>query len=144
MRYQILMLNVPHNFSHAIKCRLQGMDVNFTAVITPQNAVDLCKSQQIHLAILNFPEPTICSEFLIALRQFCSAPIIVILEQHDVEIARSALQSGTDLCAGTQCSVDLTVDHIMAQFWRYTGYMRFVDFAHHQLQVRFQRIPNTS
>lgn len=122
MRYQVLMLDVPHSFFQSLKFRFQGMDVNFTAALTLQNVVDLCKNQQIHLVILKFPDSAMCSEFLIVLRRICTAPIIVILEKHDVKIARSALQSGADLCVGMQCSVDLTVDHIMAQFRRYTGY----------------------
>ena len=73
--------------------------------LTPQNVEELCKNQQIHLVILKFPEPAMCSDFLVALRRISSAPIVVILEKYDVEIARAALQSGADLCAGAQCSV---------------------------------------
>lgn len=135
MRYQILMMDVPHDFYHALKYRLQWMDINYMAVLTPQSVKDLCKNQQIHLAILKFSEPAICSEFLIALRQICSAPIVVILEKYDVEIAHAALQSGADLCAGTQCSVDLTVDHIMAQFRRYTGYDQHINQEKQDIQI---------
>lgn len=85
MRYQILMLNVPHNFCHALKCRLQWMDINYMTALTPQNVEDICKNQQIHLAILKFTEPAMCSEFLVALRRICFAPIVVILEKYDVK-----------------------------------------------------------
>lgn len=135
MRYQILMLNVPHNFCHALKCRLQWMDINYMTALTPQNVEDICKNQQIHLAILKFTEPAMCSEFLVALRRICFVPIVVILEKYDVKIAHVALQSGADLCAGTQCSVDLTVDHIMAQFRRYTGYDQHIDQKKQGFQI---------
>lgn len=124
MRYQVLLLNVSSDLHHALTHRLQGMDVDFTLVSSPQNMVHLCAGHPFHLIILHFPEAALCNEFLITLRRVSYTPTIVLLDQYDTERACSALQSGADLCVGTKWPVDLAADHIMAQF------RRFVAFTH--------------
>lgn len=122
MRYQVLMLDVPKKFDEAIKERFKEMDVDFIIALTSPDASHYCKKQQLHLTILRFPEATLCNEFLIALRHVSYAPVIIFLDQYDVNTARSALQSGADLCVGSECSVELAADHTMAQFRRYVAY----------------------
>ena len=122
MRYHVMMLDVHKDFYRAIKHRFGGMDVNFTMALTMQDVMRLCAEQPFHLFILEFPDFVLCSEFFIALRRITLAPIIALIDKYNIENARSALQSGADLCLDSRCSIDLSVDHIMAQFRRYTSY----------------------
>lgn len=122
MRYQILMLNVPNRFYSALKQRFGGMDVNFIMALTARQATELCSEQTFHLIILKFSDPALCSKFLVTLRNVNYAPTIALMDQYDVACACDALQSGADLCFGAGWSVDLVVDHMMAQFRRYVSY----------------------
>lgn len=122
MRYQVLLLDIPDKLHHALEHRFQGMKVDFTMAATYQNAVHLCEGQPFHLVVLHFAEAALCDEFLIALRGNSYAPAIVVLDQHDVERACSALQSGADVCVGADWPVDLAADQIMSQFRRYVAY----------------------
>ena len=122
MRYQILLLDIPNNLHHALMHRLQGMDVDFMIASSSQNMVHLYAGLPFHLAVLHFSEPAHCNEFLIDLRRMSYVPAIVLFDQYDAKTACSALQSGADLCIGTDWPVDLAADHIMAQFRRYVAY----------------------
>ena len=122
MRYQVLLLDISDKLHHALEYRFQGMDVDFTLPPTYQSAVHLCARQPFHLVVLHFSEAALCSEFLIALRHASYAPAIVVLDRHEDKSARSALQSGADVCVGAGWPVDLMADQIMAQFRRYVAY----------------------
>lgn len=122
MRYQVMMLDVHKDYYSALKHRLGGMDVNFTIALTMQDVAHLCAEQPFHLLILEFPDCILCSEFFIALRRFTYAPVTALLEKYNVEKARSVIQAGADLCIDPKWPIDLGVDHIMAQFRRYTSY----------------------
>ena len=122
MRYQILLLDISNDLHHALTHRLQGMDVDFTTVHTHQNVIHLCEGQPFHLVVLHFSQIALCNEFLIAMRRVSYAPTVLVLDQYDTEIACSALQSGADLCIGAEWPIDLTADHIMAQFRRHAAY----------------------
>ena len=124
MRYQVMMLDVRKNFYYALKHRLGGMDVNFTMALTMQDAAHLCAEQPFHLLILEFSDSILCSEYFIALRRVTFAPVIALLDKYNVEKARSVVQAGADLCIDPKWPIDLAVDHIMAQFRRYTSYNR--------------------
>ena len=122
MRYQVLTLNIHYDLHYALKHRLQGMDSDFTMALTYQDAIRLCAGQPFHLIVLCFSEATPCVEFLVALRRISYAPAIVLFNHYDIKNACSALQSGADLCIGSEWPVDLVADHIMAQFRRYSAY----------------------
>lgn len=122
MRYQVLMLNIPASLYQAVKHRFEGMDINFTAALTTQDAALLCARQQFHLIMLRLSNRAPYSEFLIAVRRVTYAPVIVLFDMYNTENLCCALQSGADFCAAIQWSVDLTADHILAQFRRYTAY----------------------
>lgn len=125
MRYQVLMLDAPAEFYHAFRHRFSGMDVNFTIALTVEDAARLCAEQPFHLIVLKFSKGIACSEFLIALRRVNYAPVVVLMELYDIEMARTALQSGADLCLGIGWPTDLSVDYIMAQFRRHASYSRY-------------------
>lgn len=114
MRYQILMLDVQADIYHALEHRLGGIDVNFTIALTMQDAAHLCAEQSFHLVILNFPDLTLCSEYVVAFRRVTYVPIIALLDKYNIDTARSVVQAGADLCIDPQWSIDLSVDHIMA------------------------------
>ena len=122
MRYQVLLLNVSGDLHHALAHRLQGMDVDFTLVTSHQNMVRLCEEHSFQLIVLHFPDTAPCNEFLIALRRISYTPTIVLLDQYDAKRACSVLESGADLCIGTDWPVNLAADHIMAQFRRFAAY----------------------
>lgn len=122
MHYQVLMQDVPNELYDAIRPRFQGMNVSVTMALALQDMALLCTRQQFHLIILRFPVDTPYSEFIINLRGFSFAPIAVLLDTGLTESCCVALQSGADLCVGTDWPVGLTVDHIMALFRRYTAY----------------------
>ena len=135
MRYQVLLLNVSSDLHHALTHRLQGMNVDFTLVYSHQNVVHLCAEHSFHLIVLHFPDTTLCNEFLIALRRVSYTPTIVLLDQYDAERACSVLESGADLCVGIKWPVDLTADHIMAQFRRFVAYTHEKSTKEHDFQV---------
>ena len=137
MRYQVLLLDVPNGFYHAIKHRLQGMNVDFITALTPQDAAHLCAQQQFHLIKLRFSDDTPYSEFLIALRRNNYAPIVVLFDTYNTENSCVALQSGADLCLAIGWPVDLSADYIMAQFRRYTAYNK-LEGNHRQNNADFQ------
>lgn len=122
MRYQVLTLDIHYDLHNALKHRLQGMDSDFTMALTYQDAIRLCAGQPFHLIVLCFSEATPCVEFLVALRRISYAPAIVLFNHYDIKNACSVLQSGADLCIGSEWPVDLVADHIMAQFRRYSAY----------------------
>ena len=122
MRYQVMMLDVRIDYYHALKHRLGGMDVNYTMALTMQDVAHLCAEQPFHLLVLEFSDSILCTEFFIALRRFTFAPVIALLKKYNVEKARSIVQAGADLCIDPRWPIDLGVDHIMAQFRRYTFY----------------------
>lgn len=121
MRYQVMMLGVQKDYYQALKHRFGGMDVNFTMALTMQDAAHLCAEQSFHLLIFQFSDLILCSEFFIALRRVTFAPIIALMDVYNVETARSLLQAGADLYVDPRWPIDLSVDHIMAQFRRYTS-----------------------
>lgn len=135
MRYQVLLLNVSSDLNHALMHRLQGMDVDFTLVSSHQNTVHLCAKHPFHLIVLHFPDNALCNEFLITLRRVSYTPTIVLLDQYDAETACSVLESGADLCVGTEWPVNLAADHIMAQFRRFTAYTHEKSTQEHDFQV---------
>lgn len=135
MRYQVLLLNVSSDLNHALMHRLQGMDVDFTLVSSHQNTVHLCAKHPFHLIVLHFPDNALCNEFLITLRRVSYTPTIVLLDQYDAETACSVLESGADLCVGTEWPVNLAADHIMAQFRRFTAYTHKKSTQEHDFQV---------
>ena len=135
MRYQVLLLNVSSDLNHALLHRLQGMDVDFTLVSSHQNTVHLCAKHPFHLIVLHFPDNALCNEFLITLRRVSYTPTIVLLDQYDAETACSVLESGADLCVGTEWPVNLAADHIMAQFRRFTAYTHEKSTQEHDFQV---------
>ena len=47
---------------------------------------------------------------------------VALMDRYDIEGACDVLQSGADLCLGTEWPVDWVVDHMMVQFRRYTFY----------------------
>lgn len=122
MHYQVLIQDVPNEFYDAIRYRFQGMNVSFTMALALQDMALLCTRQQFHLIILRLPADVPHSEFIINLRSFSFAPIAVLLDTDIAESCCVALQSGADLCVGTDWPLGLTVDHIMALFRRYTTY----------------------
>ena len=124
MRYQVMMLDVHKDYYCALKHRLSGMDVNFTMALTMQDAAHLCAEQPFHLLILEFSDSILCSELFIALRRVTFAPVIALLDKYNVKNAQSIVQAGADLCIDPKWPLDLCVDHIMAQFRRYTNYNR--------------------
>lgn len=87
MRYQVLMLDVQTDIYHALKHRLDGVDVNFTIALTMQDAAHLCAEQSFHLIILNFSGLILCSEYMIAFRRTTYAPIIALLAKYNIENA---------------------------------------------------------
>ncbi|MBD5152028.1 MAG: response regulator transcription factor [Oscillibacter sp.] len=135
MRYRVLLLNVSNNLHHALTHRLQGMDVDFTLASSYQNLVRLCAEHSFHLIVLHFPDTALCNEFLIALRRVSYTPTVVLLDQYDAESACSVLESGADLCIETEWPVDLTADHIMAQFRRFAAYAHDKNAQGHDFQV---------
>ena len=135
MRYQVLLLNVSGDLHHALAHRLQGMDVDFTLVSSHQNMVHICTEHSFHLIVLHFPDTALCNEFLIALRRVSYTPTIVLLDQYDAERACSVLESGADLCIGTDWPVNLAADYIMAQFRRFAAYIHEKSTQEHDFQV---------
>lgn len=122
MQYQVLMLNVSQNYYHALKHRFGGMDVNFTTPLTIKQAVSLCAEQTFHLLIFKFVDFTSCTDFFIELRRINFAPAVALVDEYDACRASNVLQSGADLCFGTDWPIDLVIDHIMAQFRRHVSY----------------------
>lgn len=122
MRYQVLLLDIPKNFYNSLKYRFQGVDVNFIVAITLRDAASLCAQQQFHLIVLDPHDDTAFHEYLIAIRRLNYAPIVALLDNYSTRSACAALRSGADLCVGTGWPIELAIDHIMAQFRRYTAY----------------------
>ncbi len=122
MRYQVLLLNISNDLYHALDYRLQGMDVDFTIVSNHQDVIHHNAERTFHLIVLHFLGTALHNEFLIALRNASYAPIVVLLNQYDEKRACSVLHTGVDLCIGAEWSVDLTADHILAQFRRFAAY----------------------
>lgn len=125
MRYQVLMLDAPAEFYHALRHRFSGMDVNFTMALTVKDAAHLCEDHLFHLIVLKFVDYAVGREFLTAIRRVNYAPVVVLMEPYDIDVARAALQSGADLCLETRWPIELAVDHIMAQFRRHASYSRY-------------------
>lgn len=138
MRYQVLLLDIPKNFYNSLKYRFQGVDVNFIVAITLRDAADLCAQQQFHLIVLDPHDDTAFHEYLIAIRRLNYAPIVALLDNYSTRSACAALRSGADLCIGTDGSIELAIDHIMAQFRRYTAYNN-TENRHGKSTADFQR-----
>lgn len=122
MRYQVMMFDLNKDYYAALKYRFGGMNVNFTIALTMQDVTHLCAEQPFHLIILELSESIVYSEFIIALRHFTFAPIIVLLDKFNIEKTRAIVQAGADLCIDPKWPIDMSVDYIMAQFRRYTNY----------------------
>ena len=122
MRYQVMMLNVHEELRHTLMNRFSKMDVNFIMALTMQDAMRLYTEQSFHLLVLQFSDFTLCSEFFLALRHINFVPAIALIDKYDVENACDVLKAGADLCIDARWPIDLSVDHIMAQFRRYTSY----------------------
>lgn len=127
MRYQVLLLNIPSNLYHLLRYRFSGMSADFTTALTSQDAMRLCMKQSFHLILLKFSRFDLCGNFLIELRRASYAPVVLFLDDYYSENARSALQSGADLCLGMGWPFELSLDYAMAQFRRYTSYNQFED-----------------
>ena len=135
MQYQALMLDIPGNLCQAIKHRFGGMDINFTAALTTQDAAILCAQQRFHLFVLRLCNSVPYCEFLSTLRRVSYAPIVVLLNTYDSGSACSVLNSGADLCVDTSWPANLTADHIMAQFRRYTAYNHREEHREQDFQI---------
>ena len=122
MRYQVMMMDVHRNLYQALKYRFGGMDATYTMALTMQDVLRLCAEQSFHIFVLKFPDFILCNEFFVALRRITLAPAIALIDKYSAENAGSILQAGADLCIDSRCPTDLIVDHIMAQFRRYTSY----------------------
>lgn len=122
MRYQVMMLDVQKDLYHALKHSFRGMNVAFSMALTKQDVARLCAEQSFHLLILQFPDFTLCSEFFIALRRINFVPVIALIDEYNIENACGVLKAGADLCIGARWPIDLSINHIMAQFRRYTSY----------------------
>lgn len=125
MKYQILAANVSESFSRKLKSRLAGMDGQLTKAQSVRDALHLCTNQHYHLLVLKVSDISRGSEAVAAVRSTSFTPIIVLLDQYDIESACALLKQGADLCLGTDWPPYLLIEYIMAQFRRYTAYSQY-------------------
>ena len=154
MRYQVLLLDIPKDFFYFLKYKFQSIDVDFTIAISLLDVANLCAQQQFHLLLLGHSDNAQFYEYLVAVRRISYAPIVVFLDTYSTTAACAALQSGADLCVDTNWPINLTADHIMAQFRRYTAYNHreehreqdfqigdiYIDPSRHVVQVKGQNV----
>lgn len=125
MRYHALTTNLPTSLHLNLKHRLTGVGATLATAKRISDAVQLCAGQPYHLIVLALPSLDNCDELSVALRRVSFAPLIILVDVYDANLAFSALENGADLCLPSDSPVNFLSGHIMAQFRRYTAYNKF-------------------
>lgn len=125
MKYHTLTANLSTSLYLNLKHRLMGAGSTLATAKNSTEAIYLCARQMYHLVVLRFPDLSTCGEVLAELRRGCFAPIVILTDEYDTNLACSVLENGADLCLPANSPVDFLTGHIMAQFRRYTAYNNF-------------------
>lgn len=125
MKYHTLTVDLSTSLRLNLKYRLTGAGSTLATAKSNTEAIRLCGGQMYHLIVLRFSDLSTSGEVLAELRRGSFAPIVILTDQYDTNLAYSALDNGADLCLPVDSPIDFLTGHIMAQFRRYTAYNNF-------------------
>lgn len=89
MRYHALTTNLPTSLRLNLKHRLTGAGATLATAKCVSDAVQLCAGQPYHLIVLALPSLDNCDELSVALRRVSFAPLIILVDVYDANLAFS-------------------------------------------------------